>query len=125
MAKAVVGLYEDITRAEEAVDDLIRSGVDRERISLIAPRERADRRHDEDLTEQEADEHRAESAGTGAGIGAVLGGGLGLLVGVVAVGLGRRILIGVADIEAGQGLGDVLPVVDFLPRPGRCGAEAA
>ncbi|NLD72014.1 MAG: hypothetical protein GX649_04780 [Chloroflexi bacterium] len=109
MAKAVVGLYEDITRAEEAVDDLIRSGVDRERISLIAPRERADRRHDEDLTEQEADEHRAESAGTGAGIGAVLGGGLGLLVGVVAVvatGVGPLLAAGpLVSTLAGAGLG--------------------
>jgi len=109
MTQVVVGLYRDIARAEEAVDDLIRAGIDRERISLVAPRTEPEPRREEGLTEQEEAEHRAEGAGTGAGVGAVLGGGLGLLVGVVAVvatGVGQLLAAGpLVSMLAGAGLG--------------------
>jgi len=123
--QVVVGLYRDIARAEEAVDDLIRAGIERERISLVAPRTEPQPRREEGLTEQEEAEHRAEGAGTGAGIGAVLGGGLGLLVGVVSVvatGVGPLLAAGplvsmLAGASLGAGAGAIVGALGNLGVP--------
>ena len=42
--KTVVGLYENITDAQEAINDLVRSGFDRADISLVASKRWADER---------------------------------------------------------------------------------
>ena len=40
--KTIVGLYEDITDAQNAINDLVRSGFDRADISLVASNQWAD-----------------------------------------------------------------------------------
>jgi uncharacterized protein (TIGR02271 family) len=76
MTKTIVGLYDNIDQAQQAVQNLIDNGFRREDISVVA--------HDKNR-ERIVGEHEEHATGEGAGAGAlgggVLGGALGLLVG--------------------------------------------
>ena len=81
--QVVVGLY----RTSPALRRpwmTIRAGIERERISLVAPRTEPQPRREEGSPSRRSRAPRPR-AGYRRGIGAVLGGGLGLLVGVVSV----------------------------------------
>lgn len=83
MAKTVVGLFDDVIDAQNAVQGLLDAGFARDEISLLA-REA----HGDQVQRRAVGEERntvAEGAGTGAISGGVLGGVVGLLVGVGAL----------------------------------------
>jgi hypothetical protein len=84
MSQIVVGLYDDITRARNAVSELIVRGFDRKRISLLAfdP----DKEYAQEL-EAAASPTDEDEVVAGASVGAVIGGLAGLLVGASAVAL--------------------------------------
>ncbi|HMQ33997.1 MAG TPA: hypothetical protein PKD53_24910, partial [Chloroflexaceae bacterium] len=77
MARTLVGMFDTFGEAQNAVHDLVRFGVRREDISLVA--------RDEHGASGEAHEvggtTAAEGAGAGAVGGSVVGGALGLLIG--------------------------------------------
>jgi hypothetical protein len=76
MTKTIIGLFDTFGEAQNAVDDLMRFGMSREAISLVAREEQrpADYEH-------EVGSSAAEGAGAGALGGSLVGGALGLLVG--------------------------------------------
>lgn len=82
MATTVVGLFDDRDTAQMAVKDLIDSGFDRRRISVVASDPNGD------LKRQHMDNEgnlAGEGAATGLTSGAVVGGLLGLLIGAGAI----------------------------------------
>jgi hypothetical protein len=101
MDKTVVALFDDISTAEKAVQELVNMGFSRDNISLMA----ANRDGSDAATTGTA----ADGAVTGAGIGAVLGGLAGLLIGIGALaipGIGPIIAAGpLAVALGGAGLG--------------------
>jgi uncharacterized protein (TIGR02271 family) len=80
MAKTVVGVFEDSGRAEQALQDLIDAGFERNDVSVIA------RGSEGEAGEVHETTHEGSRAGTGAatgaGIGAAIGGAGGLLAGL-------------------------------------------
>jgi uncharacterized membrane protein len=106
MERTVVALFDDLNLAHRAVDDLVRSGFDRNHISVV----RANR---EDLrtkgTTTTTDMPDASGTAAGAGIGAILGGIAGLVVGAGALaipGIGPIVAAGpLAAALAGAGIG--------------------
>lgn len=110
MAKVVVGMFDNMEHARDAVNDLVDSGIDRNSISLIAGDERGElRKYVGPETADDAGTEIAESAAGGAGIGAVLGGLGGLLVGLGALaipGIGPIIAAGpIVSALTGAGVG--------------------
>lgn len=108
MDRTVVALFDDMTTAERAVQELVSNGFNRDQISLVA----SDRVHTDSgevSTGSTMAETPADGAAAGAGIGAVLGGLAGLLVGIGALaipGIGPIIAAGpLAAALAGAGLG--------------------
>jgi len=107
--KTIVGLFDDFQHAQTAVDELMRSGVNRDDINLIANDTEGK------LKEYTAGGHEHTAAKGGAGTGAVLGGLAGLAVGVGALvipGIGPVITAGtlasaLASTAAGAGIGAV------------------
>jgi uncharacterized protein (TIGR02271 family) len=97
MAKTIVGLYDNMSDAQRVVEDLARSGVDRNDISLLAGD--PDRRYTGDLDTQHGTTTGGTEAGTGAVTGAVTGGLLGGLGGLL-VGLGALMIPGIGPIIA-------------------------
>lgn len=86
MTRTVVGLFDTVEQANEAVRELMDHGVAPEHISLLTRDARGEIVQDPvgtDVTEDAA----AEGAATGATAGTVLGGALGLLVGLGALAL--------------------------------------
>lgn len=102
MDKTVVALFDDISTAEKAVQELENLGFSRDNISLMAANRRGD---DGGASTGSA----ADGAAAGAGIGAVLGGLAGLLVGIGALaipGIGPIIAAGpLAAALGGAGIG--------------------
>jgi uncharacterized membrane protein len=107
--KTIVGMFDDFQQARTAVEELMRSGVNRDDINLIANDAEGK------LKEHTADGHEHTAAKGGAGTGAVLGGLAGLAVGVGALvipGIGPVITAGtlasaLASTAAGAGIGAV------------------
>lgn len=110
MHKTIVGLYDDLDTARQAVQELERNGFRREDISLAA---RDSSGHEKTLSGDEAIEGKdvAKGVEAGAGVGAVLGGLAGLLVGIGALtipGIGPVIAAGaLGSTLAGAGIGAV------------------
>ncbi|MDD5371697.1 MAG: hypothetical protein PHQ40_21660, partial [Anaerolineaceae bacterium] len=82
MRKTVVALYDRMDEAQQAVRDLVDSGIPRDQISLVARDKR-----DEQMTETGEGSGAVQGAGVGAGVGAALGAVGGLLVGSGALAL--------------------------------------
>lgn len=81
MSKTVVGLFDDFTQAQRAVQDLESNGIPRNDISLVA--NNAEGRYDAYTTvSDDVADGAANGAGAGATTGAVVGGGIGLLAGL-------------------------------------------
>jgi stress response protein YsnF len=106
MTKTVIALYDNAEHARNAVKDLVDSGFERERISIVASDARGEYR---DVKGTEAGSDMASDVGAGAGIGAVLGGIAGLVVGLGAFtipGIGPLVAAGpLATTLAGLGVG--------------------
>jgi stress response protein YsnF len=104
--KTVVALYDNLTDAHEAVDELVNAGFARNDVSLVAGD--ATGEYGAYLDEHDG-EDMAEGAATGAVGGAVVGGLAGLLVGLGALaipGVGPIIAAGpLAATLAGAGIG--------------------
>jgi hypothetical protein len=105
--KTVVGLYDDLEDAREAVDELVEAGIPRSDISLVARDVTGE--YGTYLDEYDEAEDVGEAAAGGAVGGAVVGGLMGLLVGLGAFaipGLGPIIAAGpLAAALAGAGIG--------------------
>jgi mannose-6-phosphate isomerase-like protein (cupin superfamily)/uncharacterized membrane protein len=109
MAKTIVGLFDDFTAATLTVPDLIRAGIPREHISVVANDTKG-----EFLNFQPADEPTATV--TGAGAGAAVGGLGGLLIGLGALaipGIGPLIAAGpiattIAGVTVGAAAGSLI-----------------
>lgn len=98
--KTVVGLYENITDAQEAINDLVRSGFDRADISLIASKRWADERQGMAVVDGEDDMIvNADQLGSDVAAGLATGGVVGGLGGVL-MGLGALAIPGVGPIIA-------------------------
>ena len=117
--RTLVALYDHLSDARGAVDDLVKAGITRDSINLVA--NDATRSYEGELsrpTNSGATEHTAvtDNAGTGATLGTVFGGLAGLLVGLGAFaipGLGPIVAAGpiVATITgagAGAATGGIL-----------------
>jgi len=104
--KTVVALFDDMTQANRAVEELDRAGVPRNDISLIAGNESG--RYQNYLTRDDEGK-TGKGAATGAGAGAAIGGGLGLVAGLTALaipGFGPIIAAGpIAAALTGAGIG--------------------
>ncbi len=93
-SKTLIALYDHISDARAAVDELVSAGVARDSINLIA--NDASREYESELSrDRNTARHEHDAAGTGATIGTVLGGLAGLLVG-----LGAFAIPGVGPIVA-------------------------
>lgn len=77
MPKTLVGLFDTFGEAQNAVEDLLRYGVRREDISLVARDEHGDTSQERAIGATDT----AEGAGAGAVGGSLVGGVLGLLIG--------------------------------------------
>ncbi len=107
MAKVVVGMFDNMEYARDAVNELVDNGIDRNAISLIAGDERGEMRRY--VGQENTGSEVAESAAGGAGIGAIMGGLGGLLVGLGALaipGFGPVIAAGpIVSALTGAGVG--------------------
>jgi len=107
MERAVVALFDEMSAAQNAVQELVNHGFDRNDISVVASDRSAVRSGDDVVVDTTVE--TADGAAAGAGIGAVLGGLAGLLVGIGALaipGIGPIIAAGpLAAALAGAGLG--------------------
>lgn len=107
--KTVVGLYDELEDAREAVDELVEAGVPRSDISLVARDVTGE--YGSYIDTYDDGEEVAEAAAGGAVGGAVVGGLMGLLVGLGAFaipGLGPVIVAGpLAAALTGAGIGAV------------------
>ncbi len=100
MAKTVIGLYDDFTQARQVVDDLVKEGFSRDRISLVA--NDRNNRLSQELNMGRTDTGRSDTgteAPEDAAKGAVTGGILGGIVGVV-LGLGAFAIPGIGPAIA-------------------------
>jgi hypothetical protein len=83
LSKTVVGLFDDFSQAQNAVQELEQLGIPRNDISLIA--NNAGGQYDQYATTADVDNtgvHAALGAGAGAITGTIVGGGVGLLAGI-------------------------------------------
>ena len=111
MAKTVVALYDSLTDARAALEDLVTAGFERSDISLTA--NASDRQVGQHFDEQgryvgrtdgaDRDTDAGEGAAAGAGIGAAIGG-----VGGLLVGLGLLTIPGVGPVIAAGPLASTL-----------------
>jgi hypothetical protein len=99
--KTLVALYDRLSDAHEAVDDLVSAGIPRDSITLVA--NDATREYEGELTKSNGKTGHSDAAGSGAAFGGVLGGLAGLLVG-----LGAFAIPGVGPIVAAGPLVAVL-----------------
>jgi len=104
--KTVVGLFDNLSEAHRAVDDLSRLGLSRSDISVIAPKRDAADTVDTDAHDKT---HAAEGAGIGATTGALAGGAAGILasLGLLAIpGIGGLLAAGpIVAALTGAGIG--------------------
>lgn len=108
MAKSIVGLFDQMQVAQEAVQELIDIGIARDNISLIANDAQG---HGARALKVETDEESEEHPAAGAATGAVIGGLAGLLLGLGALaipGIGPVLAAGpLVAALGGAGLGAV------------------
>lgn len=108
MTKTIVGLFDSFQEAQQAVEDLLRFGISRDKLSLFARDE-----HGSTDRQRELGATSAESAGAGALGGSLIGGAFGLLVGaglLIVPGIGPVLAAGplaaaVGVTALGAGLG--------------------
>jgi len=108
MARTVVAMFDTLSEAQDAVQDLVDNGIPRDHISLVGSNARG-----EYTTHEDQESAAAEGAGAGAVGGSVVGGVLGLLVGIGALaipGIGPVIAAGplvaaLGTAAAGAGIG--------------------
>jgi stress response protein YsnF len=112
MAKTVVGLFDNASDAENAVQQLTNAGIDRSDVSLLA--NNADNRYavnEAGAPDRDRGDREAQGAAVGAGTGAIVGGIAGLLVGlgVFAIpGIGPVLAAGwIGTTLAGAGIGAI------------------
>lgn len=132
MTKTVVGLFDRIDEAQQAVQELVDAGFPRSDISLVANDTRGQYTNlSRQVGDDKMDDTAEEQAGSGAVAGALTGGVLGLLVGVGALaipGIGPVIAAGplvaaLGSTALGAGIGAasgalIGPLVDAgIPRP--------
>lgn len=102
--KTVVGLMDNYREAESLVQDLVKSGFDRDSISIVANKDDVG-----ELREEGEGRKRAKGAAKGAGAGAAVGGVAGLAIGLAGMaipGIGPIVAAGpIASTLAGAGLG--------------------
>jgi len=110
LSKTVVGLFDDFTQAQNAVQDLENLGIARNDISLVA--NNADGQYDQyknNAAVYDAPDHSIHGVGAGAITGTFVGGGLGLLagLGMLAIpGFGPVVAAGwIVSTIAGAGIG--------------------
>jgi len=107
MATTVIGLYDRLEDAQNAVSDLVSAGFPRENISIVA----ADTEGKFKTYVGESSTEGGEGVATGAGVGAAIGGLGGLLVGIGALaipGIGPVLAAGpIASALVGMGVGAV------------------
>ena len=114
-SNTVVGLFDDIHQARDAVQELLKSGFDRSEVNLVAhgaAQEYADmfddNGHYSHLTQESVDNHVVASGKVG-GIGAAIGGLGGLLLGLAMLtipGVGPVVVAGpLATAVVGAGAG--------------------
>jgi hypothetical protein len=93
MTRTVTRLFDSHTEALSAIDDLERTGIDRDKISIVSNNSdnwHADHKHSDDApgrgplgdANRDGENEVAEGAGKGAATGGLLGGGAGLLAGL-------------------------------------------
>jgi hypothetical protein len=107
MATTVIGLYDRLEDAQNAVSGLVSAGFPRENISIVA----ADTEGKFKTYVGESSAEGGEGVATGAGVGAAIGGLGGLLVGIGALaipGIGPVLAAGpIASALIGMGVGAV------------------
>ena len=107
MATTVIGLYDRLEDAQNAVSELVSAGFQRENISIVA----ADTEGKFKTYVGTSSEEGGDGVATGAGVGAVVGGLGGLLVGIGALaipGIGPVLAAGpLASALIGMGVGAV------------------
>lgn len=107
MARTVIGLYDRLEDAQNAVSELVSAGFSRENISIVA----ADTEGKFKTYVGAPGEDAGEGAATGAGVGAAVGGLGGLLIGLGALaipGIGPVLAAGpIASALIGAGVGAV------------------
>ena len=111
MAKTVIGLFDSFNQAESAVADLVRAGIGRERVSVVASEHTRTGLPDADVVTERASDNAAEGAAEGAGVGATTGALVGGTAGLLA-GLGTLAIPGFGPILAAG------PIVAFLTGAG-------
>lgn len=90
MEKTVIALYDNVSDARNALEELVRAGYDRDQMSLVA--------NDKDkayVAELEKGSYAKEGAAAGAGTGAAIGGVAGILAG-----LGGLLIPGIGPVVA-------------------------
>ena len=107
MTRTVIGLYDRLEDAQNAVSELVSAGFPREDISVVA----ADTEGKFKTYVGEPGEDVGEGGATGAGVGAAVGGLGGLLIGLGALaipGIGPVVAAGpIASALIGAGVGAV------------------
>lgn len=111
MAKTIVGLYDNLTTAQQVVQELLNAGFSNDDISLVANDAGGDvSRHDTTVDRDEGS--LGAATGVGAGTGAAIGGIGGLLIGLGALaipGIGPVIAAGpLVAALVGAGVGAVV-----------------
>jgi uncharacterized membrane protein len=107
MTKIVIALYDELTEAQQAIQELRQNGFDQQDISLIANDVREE--YAQYIPQNQPAEEIAEGALEGAGIGAIVGALSGLLIGLSALalpGIGAVLVAGpLGATLAGTGIG--------------------
>jgi hypothetical protein len=105
MDRSVVALFDDVNTAQRALEELLRSGFDRNDVSVV----RTNQKGGYTTGTGPTDVHDTSGAAAGVGIGAALGGIAGLVIGlgVIAIpGIGPIVAAGpLATTLAGAGIG--------------------
>jgi stress response protein YsnF len=97
----VIGIFDNYSQAQEAIDRMIDDGIDRDRISLVT-------RDSDENKGRDASEERSSGAAKGAGMGAAVGGVGGLIAGIAGLaipGLGPILAAGPIAAAIGGALG--------------------
>lgn len=105
--KTIVGMFDSVAEAHRAVDELTRLGLQRDDISVVAPKRDANDATTGDSGDDKT--HAAEGAGIGATTGAIAGGAAGILasLGLLAIpGIGPLLAAGpIVAALTGAGIG--------------------
>ena len=107
MAKTVVGLFDDFTKAQSVVQDLVNAGFRRDDISIAANQTASG--YDADSLNTTDTSGSGHAVGKDAGIGAGIGGALGLVAGLGLLTIpGVGIILAAGPLASALGIGGVL-----------------